>query len=145
MNGTAYWQLCVNDEFAAAHALRHYQGKCERLHGHNFSVEVCVQGRQLTADTEMLIDFTLLKQALKEVLRGLDHCVLNETPPFDGINPSSENLARHIFRAMAGHLALLPEARQAGVRMVHVRVGESPRQSALYAEPQAPASGSVVC
>ena len=71
------WRLTVRDEFSAGHALRHYQGKCENLHGHNFGVELCVEGRDLTPDTELLLDFKILKTALKDVLRELDHRVLN--------------------------------------------------------------------
>lgn len=62
----------------------------------------------LTPDTELLLDFKILKTALKDVLRELDHRVLNDTPPFDRTNPSSENLSRHIWRSMA---AVWPKAR----------------------------------
>ena len=121
------WRLTVRDEFSAGHALRHYQGKCERLHGHNFGVELCVEGRDLTPGTELLLDFKVLKTALKDALRELDHCVLNDTPPFDRINPSSENLSRHIWRNVA--------ARQArAVRLVSVSVSEKGSQSATYLE-----------
>ena len=61
---SAFWRLTVRSEFSAAHALRHYQGKCESLHGHNFSVEAVVQGEVLTPDTELLVDFSLIKQDL---------------------------------------------------------------------------------
>lgn len=122
------WQLTVSDSFSAAHALRHYQGKCERLHGHNFTVDVTVEGEQLEADTEMLLDFTVIKGHLKAALAGLDHRELNATPPFDRQNPSSENLARHIYRLMAAALGTGP------VRLVSVRVAEKPGQSATYRE-----------
>ena len=55
------WRLTVRGEFASAHALRHYQGKCESLHGHNYSVEMVVEGETLTPDTELVVDFTVLK------------------------------------------------------------------------------------
>ena len=122
------WQLTVSDSFSAAHALRHYQGKCERLHGHNFTVEVTVEGEQLDADTEMLLDFAVIKAHLKAARAGLDHRDLTNTPPFDRQNPSSENLARHIYRLMAAALGTGP------VRLVSVRVAEKPGQSATYRE-----------
>lgn len=125
---SAFWRLTVRSEFSAAHALRHYQGKCENLHGHNFSVEAVVQGEVLTPDTELLVDFSLIKQDLKSVLDGLDHRVLNETPPFDRINPSSENLSRHIYQRLA------PLAAKRGVRLHSVTVGEKAAQSATYFE-----------
>ena len=125
---SAFWRLTLRSEFSAAHALRHYQGKCENLHGHNFSVEAVVQGEVLAPDTELLVDFSLVKQDLKSVLDGLDHRVLNDTPPFDRINPSSENLSRHIYQ----HLA--PLAAKRGVCLHSVTVGEKAAQSATYFE-----------
>ena len=100
---THLWRLTVRDDFAAAHALRHYEGKCERLHGHNFAVELTVEGQNLTQDTEMLLDFKVLKTGLKRVLETLDHRLLNETPPFDRLNPSSENLSVGEQRAPSQH------------------------------------------
>ena len=123
-----FWRLTVRSEFSAAHALRCYEGKCERLHGHNFGVEVTVQGEKLAQGTEMLLDFKILKQALARVLDALDHHVLNETPPFDSINPSSENLARHIWRGMEQALPLDI------VRLHSVTVSEKRAQSATYME-----------
>lgn len=122
------WRLAVRSEFCAGHALRHYEGKCENTHGHNFSVEVIVEGDTLTPDTELLLDFKVLKTHLKNVLEELDHRILNDTPPFDAINPSSENLARHIWQRMAEGLQSLP------VRMHAVTVGEKAAQSATYME-----------
>ena len=125
---SAFWRLTVRSEFSAAHALRHYRGKCENLHGHNFSVEAVVQGEVLTPDTELLVDFSLIKQDLKSVLDTLDHRVLNETAPFDRINPSSENLSRHVYQSLA------PLAAKRGVRLHSVTVGEKAAQSATYFE-----------
>ncbi len=122
------WRLRVREDFSSAHALRHYQGKCENIHGHNFSVEVCVEGDKLAPDTEMLLDFKIIKQELKAVLSLLDHKNLNDTPPFDAQNPSSENLARFIYQELAGRLA--PH----GVRMHEVTVSEKAAQSAAYCE-----------
>lgn len=124
----SFWRLAVRSDFSAAHALRHYQGKCEQPHGHNFFVEAVVQGNVLTPDTELLVDFSLIKKDLKTVLDTLDHRDLNSTPPFDRINPSSENLSRHIYKALAPLTALH------GVRLHSVTVGEKSAQSATYFE-----------
>jgi 6-pyruvoyltetrahydropterin/6-carboxytetrahydropterin synthase len=131
---TALWRLAVRDEFSAAHALRGYGGRCERLHGHNFAVELTVEGEALAADTALLLDFTVLKSLLKEILAELDHRVLNATPPFDALNPSSENLARHIWQAAAERLAAHPDPRTAAVRLRSVSVSEKGAQSAIYME-----------
>lgn len=124
----ALWQLTVQDSFAAAHALRHYQGKCEALHGHNFGVEVCVEGQKLEEPVQIVLDFGLLKQELKAVLKELDHQHLNEIPAFQQQNPSSENLARFIFQN------LQPKLTPYAVRLVYVSVAESQKQSAKYME-----------
>ena len=56
-----FWKLTVRSEFCAAHALRHYQGKCEHLHGHNYAVEVVVKGYTLSQNTELLMDLATLR------------------------------------------------------------------------------------
>ena len=126
------YRLTVRLEFSAAHQLRHYQGKCEALHGHNFGVEVVVEGRQTDAKTGMLLDFGILKAETREVLAGLDHMHLNDLPAFAQQNPSSEHLARYIYQQLAGRLAALPQAAQA--RVAQVTVSEKAAQSATYLE-----------
>lgn len=122
-----FWELTVRSEFCAAHALRHYKGKCEQLHGHNYAVKVVVEGNTLSEDTQLLMDFGDLKALLKTVLEDLDHKHLNEVPPFDVSNPSSENIARYIFTRM---VSALPET----VRLQGVTVAEKGIQSATYSE-----------
>jgi 6-pyruvoyltetrahydropterin/6-carboxytetrahydropterin synthase len=82
----------VREHFDAAHALRGYQGKCENLHGHRFEVIVTLQAKELD-DIGLAYDFTVLKRHLREVLASFNHVCLNDVPPFDRINPSSENIA----------------------------------------------------
>ena len=41
------YEVMIEEEFSAAHALRGYRGKCENMHGHNWKVEVYVRGEQL--------------------------------------------------------------------------------------------------
>lgn len=128
------WRLTVRDEFSAGHALRHYEGKCERLHGHNFAVELTVEGERLEPDTEILLDFKLLKQALKTALEELDHRILNEVTPFDTVNPSSENLSRHLWRRVAQLLEENPNPQARAVRVHSVSVSEKGAQTATYME-----------
>jgi len=88
--------LCVRDSFAAAHRLEDYHGKCEELHGHNFKVEVLVQG-DAVGEGGMLLDFAILKGRLKEILEELDHKYINEIPFFKERASSSEYLALYIY------------------------------------------------
>ena len=124
----SFWRLTVRSEFSAGHALRHYHGKCESPHGHNFSVEATVEGDTLTEDTEFLVDFSVLKKRLNAILDTLDHQNLNLTSPFDILNPTSENLARYIFQQFS------PVTASLGVRLHSLTVGEKAAQSATYYE-----------
>ena len=90
------YEISIEKYFSAAHALREYKGKCERLHGHNWRVLVVVGGQKLDK-IGMLIDFSELKKILEGALLNLDHSYLNETEPFDKINPTAENIAEYIF------------------------------------------------
>lgn len=87
--------------FSAAHSLRGYRGDCERLHGHNYRVEVQVESPELDA-TGIVMDFRELKDLLKGVLDALDHQYLNDLKPFQTVNPSAENIARHVFNSLSG-------------------------------------------
>src|SRR3984893_10492522 len=93
--GCSMYEISVDETFAAAHHFRGYKGKCEHLHGHNYKVRVTVAGRELDA-VGLLYDFVHLKQVIQGVIRSLDHQYLNELSPFDVLNPSAENIARHI-------------------------------------------------
>ncbi len=126
------YELTVRDQFSAAHALRHYQGKCENTHGHNFTVEVTVTGSELDEKTGMLLDFGILKKGLAKVLDDLDHRFLNDFQPFDTINPSSENMARIIGLRMRDFLAHCPDPQAARVTISRVGVSEKNSQTAFW-------------
>jgi 6-pyruvoyltetrahydropterin/6-carboxytetrahydropterin synthase len=122
------YQLRVISNFAAAHNLRDYQGGCERLHGHNWKIEVVVIGKELGEDG-LLIDFKVIKEATKMVLEELDHRFLNELDAFKTVNPSSENIARHIF------LSLSKELNTEDIKVSKVTAWESDSACSSYTEP----------
>lgn len=124
------WRLTIDEAFCASHQLRNYNGKCEHLHGHNFGVTVEVEGTRLDPEVEILVDFGELKRLTREVVAGLDHAHLNDLPAFARHNPSSENLARHIYRALADRL---PELSQ-HARIRSVSVSEKGSSRATYLE-----------
>jgi 6-pyruvoyltetrahydropterin/6-carboxytetrahydropterin synthase len=115
----------ITATFSAAHALRNYQGKCERLHGHNWKVEVRVAAESLDA-AGMGLDFTILRERLAAVLAQLDHRFLNDLEPFRECSPSSELIAQHIFAGLG------PAVDDARVRLEAVRVWESEGSWAEY-------------
>lgn len=89
------FEVRVTADFAAAHFLKDYNGKCENLHGHNYKVYAHVRGNKLN-EGGMLLDFTKLKSALRLVCKNLDHTNLNDFNYFEQ-NPSAERIAKYIY------------------------------------------------
>jgi 6-pyruvoyltetrahydropterin/6-carboxytetrahydropterin synthase len=121
--------------FEATHRLMHYHGKCFRLHGHQWRVEVWIEG---TADrqTGIVLDYN----CIKNVVGQFDHqVILNETDPMGACieqfhpvvttsgDPSSELLADLI----AVMINLEAERQGLDARVKKIRVWES---TSCYAE-----------
>lgn len=120
------FEINVDAEFCAAHALL-IQGVRETVHGHNWRVTVTVAGSKLDDDL-LLIDFHVVEVELGKILDPFRNADLNKTPPFDGINPSAEAVARHIGDTLNGRLPGGPDR----PRVVGVRVTEAPGCSVVY-------------
>jgi 6-pyruvoyltetrahydropterin/6-carboxytetrahydropterin synthase len=118
------YQVSVEGHFDAAHFLRDYGGKCENVHGHRFKVVVRLKAAKLNK-VGLAYDFVELKRHLGEVLARFDHTSLNEVPPFDKINPSSENIAATIYEQLKGRFS-------GGVTLSSVEVWESPESRVTY-------------
>ena len=119
------YQISVENHFDAAHFLRGYRGKCEAMHGHRFQVVVKVKSSKVD-NVGMAYDFVELKQRLSDILSRLDHTCLNDIPPFDKINPSSEDIASNIYEELKPKLAGAP------VSIACVEVWESPQTGVAY-------------
>ena len=126
--GKGQWRLRVSGDFSSSHQLRHYEGKCENMHGHNFTVEADVTGDTLDPRLGILMDFKELKRLLKVVTDELDHRHLNDLPAFVAQNPSSELLAQFVLRRMKDLLAPHP------VCLAEVIVSEKESSRAYYSE-----------
>jgi len=122
------FELVVEKTFAAAHFLRNFSGPCERLHGHNYRVQVYLRGSRLN-EAGMLVDFTEIKAELGRILDRFDHHCLNDLPEFDGISPSAENIAR-LIGELIGRRTWGDTSSDA--RVDRVQVWETPIQSATY-------------
>jgi 6-pyruvoyltetrahydropterin/6-carboxytetrahydropterin synthase len=119
------YQISVEQDFDAAHFLRDYHGKCEALHGHHFRVVIKVESSAVN-DIGIAYDFIELKHHLADILARFDHTCLNDVPPFDKINPSSENIASTIYEELQPKLARAP------VSISCVEVWESPQSGVAY-------------
>ncbi len=81
--------------FDAAHFLTCYHGKCEKLHGHTYKLEITIEG--VVQENGLVLDFVIFKNIVKKnILEKLDHNNLNDILK----NPSSENLVRWIWQQL---------------------------------------------
>ena len=122
------FELVVNGAFEAAHRLVDYPGKCNRLHGHSWTVEMSVIGNKLDK-IGMVADFKTLKAMLMEVLDAMDHQYLNELEAFKKINPTAENLAQYIYNTLKQN-----EIFNGTVKLNYIKVWESPKSAVIYRE-----------
>ena len=120
------FELRVVTRFAAAHRLTMVGAKCENLHGHNWKIEVYVQGQSIDKGG-VLVDFGVIKRHVRELMETLDHKFLNELEYFsEGTPPSSENIARYLADALTARMDL------PGIRVSGVTAWESDDASATY-------------
>lgn len=110
--------LKVCGHFDGAHKLEHYDGKCNRLHGHRFDYKVSLKG-QVDDYTGMVVDFAKVKANLKSIVEDyLDHSYLNEKL---SVEPTAENLCIAVFKRLH---------RVFGETLKEVEVWENPNCSA---------------
>lgn len=122
--------VTVQAHYDSAHYLRHYHGKCERMHGHRYVVEVALATDRLDA-AGISFDFVAVKRELRALAEYLDHQNLNELPPFDRIEPSAEEQARWFHGELKEKLPA-----EMAAALLYVKIWETPTQYALYTERQ---------
>lgn len=120
------YTVSVQAHYDAAHFLRNYKGKCERLHGHRYVVEAALQASELN-EAGIAFDFVDLKRELRALADSLDHVNLNDLPDFETVETSAENQARWFYDRLKERL---PADQSEG--LLYVRVWETPTQWAQY-------------
>ena len=136
------YRLKVKAAFDSAHFLSGYNGKCANIHGHRWTIEVEIKGRELQQSGEkkgMLIDFGDLKKAVKDLADSFDHALIYESGslrentlsalmdenfrlievPF---RPTAENFAKYFFDILSGKK----------LEIASVTVYETPDNCAVY-------------
>ena len=101
-------QIRKSFTFEAAHVLPHHPGKCARLHGHSYRLEVALEGPlQPTGPAAgMVEDFEALSRVVEEtVIEALDHRSLNDLMD----NPTAENIVVWVWRRLGSKLPALAE------------------------------------
>jgi 6-pyruvoyltetrahydropterin/6-carboxytetrahydropterin synthase len=121
------YTLKVRTEIAASHIIEGHAGKCARLHGHNWKIDVEVQTQGLDA-LGMGMDFADLKAETKAVTEPLDHRHLNDLPGFTDVNPTAENVASYVYREVSARLA------KHDIKVSRVTIWETDRASVSYTE-----------
>ncbi|HOK05376.1 MAG TPA: 6-carboxytetrahydropterin synthase QueD [Victivallales bacterium] len=121
------FEIEITKNFSAAHQLKHYKGDCSKLHGHNWQVKVIVQAKKLD-EIGIALDFRKLKKTLDEVVSSLDHSNLNELPQFNNVNPTSEVLAKFIYREISNII------NDDNLKVSRVSISESTDSTASYYE-----------
>jgi 6-pyruvoyltetrahydropterin/6-carboxytetrahydropterin synthase len=101
-------QIRKHFKFEAAHLLPHHAGKCSRLHGHSYRLEVAVEGglRDDGPTRGMIEDFDVIRAVVdREVIDRVDHASLNDLLE----NPTAELIVTWIWERLAPALPGLCE------------------------------------
>ncbi|HEY8297440.1 MAG TPA: 6-carboxytetrahydropterin synthase QueD [Candidatus Baltobacteraceae bacterium] len=96
-------QIVKHFRFEAAHVLPYHDGKCSRLHGHSYRLEVAIAGplRQDGPARGMIEDFDTIKAVVhRHVIDVLDHQNLNDVLE----NPTCERIVAWVWERLAAHL-----------------------------------------
>jgi 6-pyruvoyltetrahydropterin/6-carboxytetrahydropterin synthase len=101
-------QIRKHFRFEAAHVLPYHPGKCARLHGHSYRLEVAIRG-PLQAQgpaTGMIEDFDTVRAVVhREIVERLDHISLNDVME----NPTCERIVTWIWDRLLPALPGLDE------------------------------------
>ena len=123
---SATYIIKVEARFEAAHNLREYYGKPENIHGHSWRVEARVEAAKLDHE-DISVDYVKLEKALQALALAFDHNYINNIPPFDKVNPTSENIAKWFYDGLNQR-----ELIGAGAHLAEVTLWEGPFNTLTY-------------
>lgn len=125
------YEIRIERQFSAGHAIRLPDGSLEPLHGHNWPVCVTV-GSERLGEMDTVMDFHMLEKTVERLIGHVHNRHLNEVTPFKGddeaglaINPTAERVAQWIGESVAKTLP-------GGVALLSVEVGEAVGCTAVY-------------
>ena len=86
------YQICKSFEVENGHMLSKHPDQCKFPHGHTRKVEFVLQADSLD-ENEMVCDFKILKEAMKDYLDSLDHamCMNTDDPKYDDFKQAFED------------------------------------------------------
>ncbi len=119
------YELNKDMQLAAAHFIpEEAAGKCQRMHGHTYFINLTVAGDQLDP-LGFLVDFKRLKDTIH---RRYDHTLLNEHREFETLFPTTEQVASHIFSLVQQELSCQPNEPEC----LQIVVRETPTSYVVY-------------
>jgi 6-pyruvoyltetrahydropterin/6-carboxytetrahydropterin synthase len=124
------YEISTEVSFSAAHFIAGYVGDCSNMHGHNWKVRAAIRALPLEGKggpAGLTYDFRKLKALMEDIIRALDHSVLNELPYFKHKNPTAEAIAEWFYGEMVKRLA-------GEAQVGKVEVWESPQNCATYSK-----------
>lgn len=114
----------VEVSFSAAHYHRGADPDCARVHGHNYRVEVVAESGRLRRG--MVVDFRRLRAAASGIVKSWDHRLLNDLEEFRHREPTTEEIARLLYRQLEKRL------KGEAARLRGVKVWETGKNWAYY-------------
>lgn len=121
-------ELVVDFAFCAAHRLPRHPGRCFRMHGHSYRLQVLVSGDP-DATTGMVVDFFDIEEAVGVVIDSVRDTCLNERLE----NPTAEAIVAWLWLQIQPALPQLAELRLFETEACHVTYRGEPVASALLA------------
>ena len=121
------YKLIVKKEFSSAHILKGHPGDCKRMHGHNWTVEAKVQGKDINK-IGMVIDFKDIKNTLADIISRLDHRFLNDLEPFKAVNPTAENISKYIYKELSKII------NTDNIKVSEIKLWETSNSAVIYTE-----------
>ena len=122
------YTVAVQRDFIAQHYMIGGDfGPENHLHSHAYRVEIRLTGATLDRHG-FLVDIDPLSAGLDEVLASVRDKILNDLPEFHGLNPSIENLAQILCRAVNSRV------RDTRLSEIRVTIWESASAWAAYTE-----------
>jgi 6-pyruvoyltetrahydropterin/6-carboxytetrahydropterin synthase len=97
----------------------------ETPHWHEWRVEAALKAPQLDRNG-MVIDFMAVQAAMRAALQGLEGQDLNAVTAFEGVDPTTEHVARYV------HDELAPRLSSSSARLVRIVIHEAPGCSVTY-------------
>ena len=122
------FHIHATTHFSAAHHLTGYDGNCSNIHGHNWRIKACLEAECLD-DIGISIDFRTLKKSLNKLVQEMDHAYLNDLSVFRDINPTSEQIARYLYKQLQSRFDDTEQT-----RVVSVEVAENETSAVVYFE-----------